>query len=108
MARSSNAQEWAWANLRGIGDSLDTPLYGVDGDEIDWSALLTPQRLQPGQDVGTRCLAGSEQTSKSTRPAQKQSEHRCGRRDSNPQQLRGQGVENQLYQAKRMTTHDQS
>lgn len=38
MATAGEAREWARAALRGIGDSLYTPLCGVDGDDIDWAA----------------------------------------------------------------------
>lgn len=41
MATASQAREWAPVALRGIGDSLYTPLSGVDGDDIDWDAYRT-------------------------------------------------------------------
>lgn len=41
MTTAGEAWEWARTALRGIGDSLDTPLRGVDGDDIDWSAYFT-------------------------------------------------------------------
>ena len=39
MPSARDARDWAVAGgLRGIGDSLYTPLSGVDGDDIDWDA----------------------------------------------------------------------
>lgn len=38
MATAAEAREWARSSLRGIGDSLYTPLRGTDGDDIDWDA----------------------------------------------------------------------
>jgi 4-hydroxy-tetrahydrodipicolinate synthase len=41
MATANEARQWARVTLRGIGDSLYTPLRGPDGDDIDWDAYRT-------------------------------------------------------------------
>src|ERR1700752_5203126 len=38
MATAIQARDWAYATLRGIGNSLYTPFCGDDGDDIDWDA----------------------------------------------------------------------
>jgi len=38
---AGSARTWARQALRGIGNSLYTPLSGLDGDEIDWDAYRT-------------------------------------------------------------------
>ncbi|MDW5610752.1 MULTISPECIES: dihydrodipicolinate synthase family protein [Mycolicibacterium] len=51
MATAAEAREWARGALRGIGDSLYTPLGGADGDDIDWDAYRTLVRYCVG-DLG--------------------------------------------------------
>ena len=41
MATARDARDWAHATLRGIGNSLYTPFWGTDGDDIDWDAYRT-------------------------------------------------------------------
>src|ERR1700761_4891136 len=48
MATAKEARDWAHASLRGIGNSLYTPLSGVDGDDIDWDAYRTLVRYCVG------------------------------------------------------------
>src|ERR1700755_178847 len=48
MATAAEARSWARGALRGIGDSLYTPLSGRDGDDIDWDAYRTLVRYCAG------------------------------------------------------------
>ncbi|MGE4363523.1 hypothetical protein HZU38_16380 [Mycolicibacterium vanbaalenii] len=52
MATAVEAREWARGALRGIGDSLYTPLGGADGDDIDWAGWLRDGIVCPAQ-LGT-------------------------------------------------------
>ncbi|MGV9802507.1 dihydrodipicolinate synthase family protein [Mycobacterium sp. NPDC003449] len=55
MATAAEAREWAGTALRGIGDSLYTPLCGTDGDHIDWAAYRDLVRYCVG-DLGHQML----------------------------------------------------
>jgi 4-hydroxy-tetrahydrodipicolinate synthase len=48
MATAREARAWARSALRGIGNSLNTPFSGVDGDDIDWDAYRTLVRYCVG------------------------------------------------------------